>query len=197
MNEFINKNIIIVGPSLNQPKNDFLQKYDIVIRTNNFINSDLYNLRCDALLLNYITARVIDVKSLYKIYKSNIKYIICYHDYYLKFKKYLPNKKIIIINIKNKTNRINYIYKKHPTIIYILIMNLLDYNIRSLFIDGIDFYTNKKIYIDGYKWSIHNKKESIHNINEDKSFLILLLHNIKNINTTLYIFNILKKFLSK
>jgi hypothetical protein len=192
MNNLRNKKIIIVGPALNQPSDKFLKKFDYVIRTNNFINSSLSKKRCDILLLNNITCRVMDRKTLLKIKKSKIKFIVCYRNHIKKLSKFLKNKKFIGIRREKKVKVGKHIinFKHAPTIIYIFIMNLLNKKIKfnNLFIDGIDFYMKKRKYIRGYSWAIHKMKQNnSHNMYIDRKFLLFLLRSIKRINSTNYI----------
>lgn len=192
MNHLRNKKIIIVGPALNQPSNKFLKKFDYVVRTNNFINSSLSKKRCDILLLNNITCKVMDRKTLSKIKKSGIKFIICYRNHIKRLSKFLKNIKFIGIRRQKKVkigkHKIN--FKHLPTIIYIFIINLLNKKTKfnNLFIDGVDFYMKKKKYIRGYSWIIHKMKQNnSHNIHIDRKFLLFLLRSIRRINSTNYI----------
>ena len=189
---FNQKRIIIVGPALNQPKDEFLNKFDYVIRTNNFINSSISGKRCDMLLLNNITSKAMNEASALKINNSNIKFIICYQHHFHKMKRLFPEKNIIKIHRQRniKIGRFNLKFKSIPTIIYIFIINLLKNKIkfRNLFLDGIDFYMRRKKYINGYSWLIHKiKKGGTHNIHQDRKFLALLIRLFRNIGTTKFI----------
>ena len=191
MNIFKDKKIIIVGPAINQPSDAFLKKFDFVIRTNNFINSSLAKKRCDILLLNNVTAKSLDMGSLSKIHKSNIKYIMCYGGHIGWLKKLLPTKKFIRIEHQKllRVGKTAVYFGSSPTIIYIFIMNLMSKHrqFNKVFIDGIDFYMGRKRYVPGYAWSIHRREQNSHNINTDRKFLLFLLRRIKKINTTGYI----------
>lgn len=186
---FDGKKIIIVGPAKNQPNNEFLDNFDYVIRTNNFMNSSISNKRCDMLLLNHVTARVMDWKSARKINNSNIKFIICYSSNYRKIRRFFPKKKIIRIRHQRriKIGPFHVKFQKAPTIIYVFMINLLKSRpqFKDIFIDGIDFYMRGKKYVKGYSWSIH-KTERVgnHNMYQDRKFLALLLRLFRNINTT-------------
>ena len=92
------KKIIIVGPATNHPRDRFLNNFDYVIRTNNFINSSISNKRCDMLLLNNVTSKAMDIKTARKINRSKIKFIICYSNHFHKMKRLFPNKRIIRIS---------------------------------------------------------------------------------------------------
>ena len=190
MREIFNgKRIIIVGPATNQPRDKFLNNFDYVIRTNNFINSSISNKRCDMLLLNNVTSKAMDNKTATKINRSKIKFIICYSNHFRKMKRLFPNKRIIRISRQKdvKVGPFHLNFKKNPTIIYVFMINLLKSRsrFRNIFFDGIDFYMRGKRYVRGYSWLIHRiEKGGTHNIHQDRKFLSLLLRVFRNIGTT-------------
>ena len=191
-NVFRDKKIIIVGPATNQPKDAFLKKYDFVIRTNNFINSALSKKRCDILLLNDITAKSLDPKSLAKIHKSGIKYIVCYGSHIGRLRKLLPNKKFIRLEHKRvvRVGKTVVGFQSSPTIIYVFLMTLMSKHraFKEVFFDGIDFYRGRRRYIPGYAWSFHMKRDSHnHSVNTDRKFLGFLLRRMGKIKTTGFI----------
>lgn len=175
-----NKNVIFVGPSpiiIGKNFGEYIDSFDVVIRTGcgfpvqDCLQKD-YGTRCDSL---YVNAKFV------KNYYDKRKKLFENTDL-----KYIIHKKIIYPEnkIKNITYRIwggfdNKLHFVKFTGLYI-IEEMIKFKAKSLIITGVDFYENKKKYIDGYVTNYIN--------DEDKS-LKIHKHNAQNV----YIKNLINK----
>lgn len=153
---FNHKKILFIGP-LGNPVNKFVNKFDYVIRTNNFFSikpNILHSYRCDILITNHLyTTRY---HYIIKKYMHKLKYLFVYGT---TMKTFISNKvhpkhlnKIIDINYSLSNQK--YIVRGNPLqlskLLYYITQN---YKPWRFFITGINFYQTKTIdtiYLPGY-----------------------------------------------
>lgn len=201
-----NKKLLFIGP-IGNPVKSFIDKFDFVIRSNNFFSikkNILFSYRCDILVVNNIYTKlyhhIID-KNIHKI-----KYLIV-PPKKLKFALKHINKKFHskIFTLKFNKNKHDFKTKKHPLlvsrIIYFLIQN--NYIPKEFFITGIDYYDSMdidKIWLPGYRIFIKNVSNnkmlninSVHDIDSNKKLLLFYLNKFNWINCDNLIYNIITK----
>lgn len=156
-----NKSVIIVGPSITTQKSglgDFIESFDIVIRLNKSlpVPKKLYShigKRTDILYNSLNTTDYPGENNIspYFLKSQGIKYLRCSYPPISPFRRdivlfYNKNKKNIVNFGHIETKYYNKIIQKINTRPYTgtsAICDLLQYNLKELFIMGLDFYTYK------------------------------------------------------
>lgn len=198
------KTLIFVGP-LGNPTDEYLKKYDYVIRTNNFFSIShriLNSNRCDILSVNriysishcdFIISKLHAIKFLwtsssegYKLIKSKAPKIYKKKILYMKF---------------NKDNH-DFQVKKYPLMLSRVLYHILEYYKPSfIYIMGLNFYNFKNIrenWLPGYCInSIKNPNKIAtgkgkHDIESNKKHLIHILNKHRWIKCDRVILDILK-----
>lgn len=205
-----NKTILFAGPLYNEPDN-ILDKYDIVIRTNNYFSiKDRKSDRCDILICG---KQFIEHRS-FSVFRKNIKYLIVkgiesknklvrrFHGYNSKnkiYKKREMREKLENIYVMEFNDELikKYHFNKKPLLmenfIYYVIKN---FKPKELFIDGINFYVDNNLP-EGYKLDqlknvdIHDMTHKSHDIKHSKQFLKDSIEKYNFIKTTDYIKSLL------
>lgn len=213
------KTVALVGPSWHTKgtkQKDLIESYDIVVRVNrgymipDKIKEDIGD-RTDILYCSlsehYFRHKCFTKKGLKNI-KNKIKWICPTHykDHYSNIEKLKKNNKNINIKIHVVNNKYyNFIYNKinkKLTCGIIAIYDLLQYDIKCIYITGFSFYDIKvigkrRMYYSQYKHNglkYHSKVFSAHNLKKELLFFKKLCNKDRRIICDNILTKIMKRY---
>lgn len=155
---FDDKKILFIGP-LGNPSKQFVDKFDIVIRTNGFfsIKTEMHTTRCDALLINgaYLSRHKHTI--LANLHK--LKYVLTFcNNFIAVMKKCKSSKKCNEKVLQRKHIKLECKPSENMPHHPLLLIKLLNYIVsktkpQQFYVTGINFYQTKqlsKIWAPGY-----------------------------------------------
>jgi hypothetical protein len=186
---FYNKSVIIVGPSpciLGKGYGEYIDSFDIVIRTNGGINLTLtnpfdYGTRCDVLYINSYYSSNLDLEISELINSSNVLYISS------KTVDRIPNDVLVsleptILSWREFRSLRNKLKSAPISGAYIIYELSLFKNIKHIVLTGVDFYKNQdNTYAENYlpnnfKYDYHIN-DNLHNYSAQSVFIESLINS--------------------
>jgi hypothetical protein len=200
-----NKRILFVGP-LGNPDNNLMDKFDIIIRTNNFFSIDkrvLKSSRCDILIVNKLYSTKYS-----DIINNNIdklKYVLAKNKaaYDVLIAMINPSDRHKVLYMSYTHSKHTYKINKQPLIVSNLLLYITEYFTPSLlYLTGFDFYTSidvNKFWLPGYAtkeslyFNILKGDKDKHDVLSNIKYLKFCLDKYKWITCDTKIYELVKK----
>ena len=174
-----NKNIIFIGPCNHTVSKEEIESYDIVVRTNNFYGmneADLTSTRCDVLMVNHIFYRTYFDQQLPTIIQRDAKMILVYDEFYRNCLSSVKGK--VLVDSFERNAKYNVPVGNKPLLLTRFMAYLSQFNIKKLFITGLDFYSSKSpteywkpSYVVKENIQHLSRDAQIHDITKDKFYV--------------------------
>lgn len=201
-----NQSVIFVGPLQHNLSKEAIEKYDIVIRSNNFFGmkeDDLVSSRCDVLIVNKLFYESSYFSKQLEQIKPKVKLLLVY-DFFLNhaIDTFIDSNLVIDSFSSQKNNRLSY-FQRFPLLLTRLLDYLIPHSFQQLYITGINFFQGsketdfwRKSYIlpEHYKFNILKGDKNVHNTDDDMLFLQETINRDSRIEVDDTVSNILDSF---
>jgi hypothetical protein len=194
-----NKSVIFVGPCNHGLTKEEIESHDIVVRTNNFFgmkSEELVSDRCEVLMVNHLFYRKYFKKQIPKMLNKGLRMVLVYGEFVNNCFHNVNGR--VFVDTFERHIQFNPSVGKKPLLLSRFIAYLKQYPFKSMFITGLDFYTNQNVeerwkssytVPENFKMLQHDAK--LHNVEKDKEYVSAQVLNDKRINVDIDIINIL------
>lgn len=190
VNEFwANKSVIFVGPCNHDLTKEEIESHDIVVRTNNFFGmkqEELVSTRCDVLMVNHLFYRKYFKNQINTMLNNGLRMVLVYGEFVQHCFHNVRGR--VFVDTFERHIPFHPRVGRKPLLLTRFIAYLQQYPFKSMFITGLDFYTNLNIeerwrlsYTVPENFKMLQHDAQLHDVDKDKEYVREQVLNDKRI----------------